>query len=474
MWAQGAFLGLMLVSGATAMAQGIIHVTPQQPIYYGPNQFQTSIDINGDGVPDFTLFGPAPGTSVDNVVLAPLGDNSVIAIPEPPPDLGYLVAALNQGTSIGSSLDPILGAQWYNNQTDQFGYALIGAMATIDNQISVIGYFAGQPSAYAGFDLYYNGANHYGWLQIANPLPVVAGQVVDWAYESSANTPILAGAGVPEPGAAVQLVLGLAGVCWSGRNGHGNQRMPHQRRHAGSNDRRSGVLPGRPSSMTATPKAAMWARGAVLALMLALFTGSARAQGTIVYVVPQQPIYYGPVIDQSTDIDLNGDGVVDYTLISQFGETDLQPHGQNSMVVVPEPPPDYGSFVAPLVEGDVVNPTPSSLNPVFAWFDSSTDPFGYSLIAAMNTAGPLGYFFDGIHYVGLEFESGGNFYYGWMEIDSPSPDVAYGQVLGWAYETTPNTPIPAGAVPEPSTLSLLLISGAALWLVRNRLCQSER
>ena len=217
MWAQGAFLGLMLVSGATAMAQGIIHVTPQQPIYYGPNQFQTSIDINGDGVPDFTLFGPAPGTSVDNVVLAPLGDNSVIAIPEPPPDLGYLVAALNQGTSIGSSLDPILGAQWYNNQTDQFGYALIGAMATIDNQISVIGYFAGQPSAYAGFDLYYNGANHYGWLQIANPLPVVAGQVVDWAYESSANTPILAGAGVPEPGAAVQLVLGLAGVCWSER-----------------------------------------------------------------------------------------------------------------------------------------------------------------------------------------------------------------------------------------------------------------
>jgi hypothetical protein len=141
--------------------------------------------------------------------------------------------------------------------------------------------------------------------------------------------------------------------------------------------------------MTATPKVAMWAQGAFLALMLAVFAGSARAQGTIVYVVPQQPIYYAP-IDHSTDIDLNGDGIADYTLISDPTETVLQAHGQNSMVVVPELPPDYGSFVAPLSQGDAVNSTPSSLNPVFAWYDASTDPFN-PLIAAMNTAGSLGY-----------------------------------------------------------------------------------
>ena len=220
--------------------------------------------------------------------------------------------------------------------------------------------------------------------------------------------------------------------------------------------------------MTALPKVAMGAQGVFLALMLALFAGSARGQGTVVYVVPQQPIYYAPV-DGSTDIDLNGDGSIDYTLISDPGQTVLQPHGQNSMVVVPELPPDYGSFVAPLSQGDVVNSTPSSLNPVFTWFDVNTDPFGYSLIAAMNTAGSLGYFFNGIHYVGLDFEYGGAYHYGWMEFNCFFPSVPGGQVLGWAYETLPNTPIPVTDVPEPGAAFLLLLGLAGVcWSRRIR------
>jgi len=200
----------------------------------------------------------------------------------------------------------------------------------------------------------------------------------------------------------------------------------------------------------------MWAQGAFLALVLALCTPNARAQGTVIFVIPQTPIYYSPV-DRSTDIDLNGDGIADYTLISDPGQTVLQPHGQNSLVVVPELPPDYGSFVAPLSQGDAVNSTPSSLNPVFAWFDPNADPLGYSLIAAMNTAGSLGYFFNGVHYVGFDFEYGGAFHYGWMEINCFFPTVPGGQVLGWAYETLPNTPVVVGDVPEPGAITLLLL-----------------
>jgi PEP-CTERM motif len=219
--------------------------------------------------------------------------------------------------------------------------------------------------------------------------------------------------------------------------------------------------------MTATPKVARWAQGASLALMLALFAGSARGQGTVVFVVPQTPIYYAPV-DHSTDIDLNGDGTIDYTLVSDPDQTVLEPHGQNSMVVVPELPPDYGSFVAPLSQGDAVNSTPSSLNPVFAWYDPQTDPTGQSLIAALNTAGPLGYFFDGIHYVGLEFAYGGSFHYGWMEINCFFPSVPGGQVLGWAYETLPDTPISIGQVPEPGAAVLLVLGLAGVcWSRRN-------
>ena len=60
-------------------------------------------------------------------------------------------------------------------------------------------------------------------------------------------------------------------------------------------------------------------------------------------------------------------------------------------------------------------------------------------------------------YLGLRFGSGGNFNYGWAEVS-----IAANQdptLLVFAFETIPNTPIPAG-VPEPNPL-LLLATGAA-------------
>jgi hypothetical protein len=222
MWARGGSLALIVVAATGGThAQGIIYTTPGSPIYYAAGFIgSTDIDINGDGVTDFVLLSEA-----GDVLLAPQGNNRLIAIPEPPPDLGSFVAALDEGFTVGSSLDPVY--QWYDRQTDQFGAAAIGAQESIDGQINVLGYFTAR-TAYAGFDLYYDGADHYGWMRIANPLPVVSGQVLDWAYQTRPRTPIFAGQ-VPEPGAAILLVLGLAGVCWSRRNEHGNQRPPHQR-----------------------------------------------------------------------------------------------------------------------------------------------------------------------------------------------------------------------------------------------------
>jgi len=208
----------MLIASETVRSQGIVYVTPQTQIFYSDGVFQTlnfNIDINGDGTPDFILSS-LPGSSSTGVftaIFTPFGNNSVVAIPEPPPDLGYLVAAVNQGTSIGSSLTPILNAQWYNNQKDQFGYATIGAEALIDQQLSVIGNFAGLSSAYIGFDLVDNGNNYYGWIQVSNPLNDVYGDIVDWAYQSSPNTSIIVGA-VPEPSAFALLAIGSVSLIW--------------------------------------------------------------------------------------------------------------------------------------------------------------------------------------------------------------------------------------------------------------------
>ena len=70
-------------------------------------------------------------------------------------------------------------------------------------------------------------------------------------------------------------------------------------------------------------------------------------------------------------------------------------------------------------------------------------------------------------FAGLSFDYGGSRHFGWMEINN-YVGVAAGQVLGWAYETRPDTPIFAGAVPEPSTAALLAISGVTLWFLRKR------
>jgi hypothetical protein len=196
---------LMLALHHTAWAQGIVYGYPQQPIYYsaGVADYETNVDINGDGTPDFTIIS----TSSYDADIAPLGSNSIIAIPEIAPDVGYFVAALSNGVSIGSSLEPIPGAQWYSQTTDQFGRAAIGSQAQFGGQPVVIGYFAGKPSAYVGFDLVDSGVNYYGWMQLSNPLNLVYGQVVDWAYESKPDTPIFAGE-VPEPSMLALLTLG--------------------------------------------------------------------------------------------------------------------------------------------------------------------------------------------------------------------------------------------------------------------------
>lgn len=218
----------MLAASETTWSQGIIYVVPQQTVRYSgivPDNYDIPLDINGDGNPDFILSSRVNET----VVLTPQGNNSIIAIPEPPPDLGYFVAALGQGTSVGSSLEPVLNAQWYNNQTDQFGNAAIGAMASFDQQVIILGNFIGLPSAYIGFDLVENGNNHYGWMQVSNPFPILYGDIVDWAYQSSPNIPIEAGA-VPEPSTWGLLMLSVilfsakrkrpsfpktARVCWN-------------------------------------------------------------------------------------------------------------------------------------------------------------------------------------------------------------------------------------------------------------------
>jgi hypothetical protein len=175
-------------------------VRPSQPLPYSYLLTSQTIDINGDGTPDFNLNTPN-GIQID---LNPLNDNAIAAVPEPPGDLGVLIYAFPTGATISSSLDPPL--VWYDHNSPSGGLATIVASSTAGS----IGYFQGSTDAYAGLQLVVGGSTYYGWIHIQN-LGLNIGQISDWAYETSPNTPILAGQ-VPEPSTAGLLLLGFLGL----------------------------------------------------------------------------------------------------------------------------------------------------------------------------------------------------------------------------------------------------------------------
>ena len=80
--------------------------------------------------------------------------------------------------------------------------------------------------------------------------------------------------------------------------------------------------------------------------------------------------------------------------------------------------------------------------------------------------------FDAPSFMGFRFGSTSSTWnYGWIEATWNSSTSTF-QLLGAAYESTPNTAIPAGAtaVPEPSTgaLAALVLGGTALGVARRR------
>jgi hypothetical protein len=196
------------------------------------------------------------------------------------------------------------------------------------------------------------------------------------------------------------------------------------------------------------------ARSLCPTLTLLAISPQARAQGTITFVTPPQPFYYAAGVDVSHNLDLNNDGLTDLILASDAMRAYFAPQGNNSVVVAPD------GFVVPLNRGDVVSSSPSSLDPTYAWLDSTIPTTGFATLGAQAVFDGqfiyTGYWSGQDAFVGLRFQYSGQTHYGWMEIAN-NTGTASGQVLGWAYETRPDTPILAGAVPEPSCISLCLL-----------------
>ena len=185
---------------------------------------------------------------------------------------------------------------------------------------------------------------------------------------------------------------------------------------------------------------AAWVRTIALALALMTLIEKACAQ-TIVHTVPPQPLYYSDRAP-SQSMDVNNDGFADFVLNTPNGlDIDLNPVNGNAILSVPEPQLDLGALIYALNPGANIS---SSLDPALAWW--GTNGNGTPGIVSCSTAGCLGYFQNQTDaYAGIRLDAGGNFYYGWIHIQNLIFNA--GQISDWAYETQPNTPIKAGAIP---------------------------
>ena len=74
-------------------------------------------------------------------------------------------------------------------------------------------------------------------------------------------------------------------------------------------------------------------------------------------------------------------------------------------------------------------------------------------------------------FMGFRFGSGSTWNYGYIEVlwtGTGTASASTFQLLSAAYESTPNTPIAAGAVPAPSAFALLALGGGAFRRARQR------
>jgi hypothetical protein len=168
------------------------------------------------------------------------------------------------------------------------------------------------------------------------------------------------------------------------------------------------------------------------------------ATGEVVYTASNTPIFAN---QGATNLDLNGDGIVDFTF-NNFG-TNNSRGGTYSVFLAAHPAQPSNQIFSFVSNGKV---TAAALDDGFkigpgGKFQSNPNGlnlFGYSNRGRGSYGGDWGKIEYG--YVGLKFMINGEVHYGWARIKYPDPgDHTRPSIFGYAYETVANQLIVAGA-----------------------------
>lgn len=194
-------------------------------------------------------------------------------------------------------------------------------------------------------------------------------------------------------------------------------------------------------------------------------------------------IYYQPatrlrlhnftVAHHDFNIDLNDDGIPELQHDALGGSAYLRTWGETKILGLKLPYQNvmwYDSEPYALPASTVIGPDSPYLYPEFGnlsgWWTQQSSVPGVAGLHARYDIGTSGFFVGTRGYIGIEFQIEGETHYGWIDLDNFT--WWQSEIHGWAYESEPNKPIIAGAIPEPSSILLTLCGSFCLMMKRKR------
>lgn len=178
--------------------------------------------------------------------------------------------------------------------------------------------------------------------------------------------------------------------------------------------------------------------------------------------------FSGPA--KNVPVDFDGDGTAELNFLGQATASASVRETRSTVEVqaIPETAPTLGALAVRMGYGASISSSPATFaqwnyNDFGADFLNYFDVGSYGLW--QNFDDP--YWDYIVDYLGVRFMKEDGWHYGWVEVRVQSNAAAW--VQGYAWETTPNTPILTPAVvPEPGRAGLVLAGSLALLLRRRR------